>query len=182
MEPSHQGRGVGRALIERAVVWAAERGMPAITLTTFIDVAWNAPLYRRLGFRVLAEGDIGPGLRAVRHAEAAHGLDPETRTCMRRELATRGDQDPLGRRCGGVGQDLVVDVARSALRPRRADQQDAVAVAEVWLRSRLASVPVIPPPIHADDDVRAWFATVDVDHRYWRRAATSTARQRCHPS
>ena len=165
VEPSHQGQGVGHALIERVGLWAAERGMPAITLTTFTDVPWNAPLYRRLGFRVLAEGDIGPGLRAVRDAESAHGLDPETRTCMRRELATSGDQDIVVGRCGGVGQDLVVDVDRSALRPRRADQEDAPGVAEVWLRSRLASVPVIPPSIHADDDVRAWFATIVLPER-----------------
>jgi GNAT superfamily N-acetyltransferase len=92
VEPSHQGQGVGRALIEHVGLWAAERGMFAITLTTFTDVPWNAPLYRRLGFRALADEDIGPGLRAIRDAESAHGLDPATRTCMRRELASRADQ------------------------------------------------------------------------------------------
>jgi GNAT superfamily N-acetyltransferase len=28
----------------------------------------------------------------------------------------------------------------------------------VWLRSRQASIPAIPPAIHDDDDVRAWLA------------------------
>ena len=37
---------------------------------------------------------------------------------------------------------------------------DAAAVAEVWLRSRKASVPAIPAPVHTDDEVRAWFAEV----------------------
>ena len=33
-------------------------------------------------------------------------------------------------------------------------------VAGVWLRSRHASVPSIPPPTHGDHEVRQWFATV----------------------
>lgn len=40
---------------------------------------------------------------------------------------------------------------------RRADFVDAEAVAEVWLRSRLASIPGIPPPVHSDSDVRGYF-------------------------
>ncbi len=44
--------------------------------------------------------------------------------------------------------------------PRPATPEDADSVAEVWLRSRRASVPAIPPPVHDDDEVRAWFAEV----------------------
>ncbi len=84
--PEHQGRGIGRGLIDAAEQWARGAGRPALTLTTFTDVAWNAPLYRRLGFTVLAEPDIGPELRAVRAVEAAHGLDPATRVCMHKLL------------------------------------------------------------------------------------------------
>ena len=40
---------------------------------------------------------------------------------------------------------------------RRAGVDDAPAVAEVWLRSRHASVPAIPAPVHSDDEVRAYF-------------------------
>lgn len=86
VEPGHQGRGVGRSLLEQVEVWAIDRGLPALTLTTFRDVPWNAPLYRHLGFRDVADDDVGPGLRAVRAAEAAHGLDLSTRVCMRREV------------------------------------------------------------------------------------------------
>lgn len=86
VHPAHQGAGVGRALIERVSAWAGESGMPAVTLTTFSDVPWNAPLYRRLGFRVLGADELGPGLRAVRDEETAHGLDPARRVCMRLEL------------------------------------------------------------------------------------------------
>jgi N-acetylglutamate synthase-like GNAT family acetyltransferase len=85
--PLIRGSGVGRALMERVSAWARESGMPAVTLTTFDDVPWNAPLYRHLGFRVLGEDELGPGLRAVRDAETAHGLDPARRVCMRLELS-----------------------------------------------------------------------------------------------
>jgi GNAT superfamily N-acetyltransferase len=90
VHPDHQGRGVGRALLDRVGAWARAEGLPALTLTTFTDVPWNRPLYEHLGFRVLAEAEIGPGLRALCHAEAAHGLDPATRVCMRRDLPRDG--------------------------------------------------------------------------------------------
>ena len=45
-------------------------------------------------------------------------------------------------------------------RTRRAEADDARVVADVWLRSRRASVPSIPSPVHSDDEVREWFATV----------------------
>lgn len=80
--PEHQGSGVGRALMDHVRHWAAVGGLPAVTLTTFVHVPWNAPLYEHLGFRILAEDEIGPELRAVRDAESAHGLDPATRVCM----------------------------------------------------------------------------------------------------
>ena len=35
-----------------------------------------------------------------------------------------------------------------------------MAVADLWLRSRYASIPAIPPPVHSDDEVREWFASV----------------------
>jgi GNAT superfamily N-acetyltransferase len=82
VHPDHQGSGVGRALMEQVFEWATEAGMPAVTLTTFSDVPWNAPLYRHLGFRVLRDDELGPGLRAVRDQETAHGLDPARRVCM----------------------------------------------------------------------------------------------------
>ena len=41
---------------------------------------------------------------------------------------------------------------------RRAHPSDADAIAEVWLRSRRASVPAIPPPTHSGDEVRVWLA------------------------
>jgi len=83
--PEAQGTGVGRALIARVEAWARDQGYPAVTLTTFVDVEWNAPLYAHLGYRTLDESEIGPELRAVRDEETRHGLDPARRVCMRTE-------------------------------------------------------------------------------------------------
>jgi GNAT superfamily N-acetyltransferase len=91
VRPDHQGRGVGRALLGQVRSWALDQRFSAITLTTFADVAWNRPLYEHLGFRVLSEAEIGPGLRGVRDEEAAHGLDPSTRVCMILELEDARD-------------------------------------------------------------------------------------------
>ncbi|WP_327147967.1 GNAT family N-acetyltransferase [Nocardia sp. NBC_01329] len=80
--PDCRGSGIGRRLIDRAVSWAAEHRLPAITLTTFTEVPWNGPYYRRLGFRYLDPAAETPQLRALRVAEIAHGLDHWPRSCM----------------------------------------------------------------------------------------------------
>ncbi|MEZ5270630.1 MAG: GNAT family N-acetyltransferase [Microthrixaceae bacterium] len=82
VRPDHQGAGVARALLERVRVWALDTNLSVVTLITFMDIPWNAPLYQHLGFRVMSESDIGPQLREVRDRETAHGLDPTTRSCM----------------------------------------------------------------------------------------------------
>jgi ribosomal protein S18 acetylase RimI-like enzyme len=79
-------QGLGSRLIELVCDWACQQGYPAVTLSTYQDVPWNAPFYARRGFRILAEGELSPGLQAVRAHEAADGLDPGERVCMRREL------------------------------------------------------------------------------------------------
>lgn len=43
---------------------------------------------------------------------------------------------------------------------RPATASDAEVVATLWLRSRKASVPSIPEPVHSDDDVRRWVSEV----------------------
>ncbi|MGY1834131.1 GNAT family N-acetyltransferase [Blastococcus sp. SYSU DS0510] len=89
VHPDHARRGIGRALLEHAAAHAVAAGLPALTLTTFEDLPWNAPYYRRCGFRVLDEREWTPGLRAIREREAAHGLDRWPRVCMRRNLPAR---------------------------------------------------------------------------------------------
>lgn len=81
-------RGVGRTLIAYVADRARDQGPAGLTLTTFREVPWNAPYYERIGFRVLAESELTPGLRRIRAAEAEHGLDRWPRVCMRREITS----------------------------------------------------------------------------------------------
>jgi GNAT superfamily N-acetyltransferase len=84
--PDHGRRGLGSALVGRVADWAAKRGLPAITLTTFVDVPWNAPWYRRLGFEVVPATEPGPGLRRICAEEEAVGLPADRRVVMRRRI------------------------------------------------------------------------------------------------
>jgi GNAT superfamily N-acetyltransferase len=59
--------------------------------------------------------------------------------------------------------DVEESVAR--LKPRRARRVEASEVAALWLRSRQASIPAIPAPVHSDEDVHAFFATVVLPER-----------------
>jgi GNAT superfamily N-acetyltransferase len=51
------------------------------------------------------------------------------------------------------------DHGAMAITLRRAGESDARAAADLWLRARKAAVGTIPPPVHDDKDVRAWFAS-----------------------
>ena len=82
VRPSHARRGLGRELIDTIDTWAARRGLPGLTLTTFAKVPWNAPYYARLGFRVLPAEKQGPALRRIREAEIERGLDRWPRVAM----------------------------------------------------------------------------------------------------
>lgn len=85
VDPAWQSTGVGTALLATVDVWRADRGLDAITLTTFADVPWNGPLYAHLGFAALDDDALGPGLAAIRRHEAERGLDDlGPRVAMRR--------------------------------------------------------------------------------------------------
>lgn len=55
------------------------------------------------------------------------------------------------------------DDAAVRVRPARPDEVGDIV--RVWLRSRAASVPAIPPPVHADHEVLAYFEAVVVPER-----------------
>lgn len=78
-----QGKGIGRRLMGYVAGQAREKGYTSLTLTTFRDVPWNAPLYARLGFEMLADETLPAMLRQKREEEAAHGLAFESRCAMR---------------------------------------------------------------------------------------------------
>ena len=82
--PSHARRGIGAGLLDAVVKIARERGLAALTLSTFADVPFNAPYYARLGFAVVE--DLTPGMAQIRAEHEARGLDETARVFMRREI------------------------------------------------------------------------------------------------
>lgn len=83
--PSVRRRGVGAALLRRAIDWAREEGYGAMTLTTFRDVPWNGPFYEQFGFQTCR--DLTSGLARLRAHETAIGDDDfGPRVAMRLDL------------------------------------------------------------------------------------------------
>jgi GNAT superfamily N-acetyltransferase len=83
--PSHGRRGLGTRLLTRVCDWARAHEYPAVTLSTFRDVPWNGPFYRKHGFRDLPPAEWTPDMLAIRNREAQHGLRVEARGFMRRD-------------------------------------------------------------------------------------------------
>jgi Acetyltransferase (GNAT) domain len=100
----HGRRRLGGRLLETVCTWA--HGYAAVTLSTFRDVPWNGPFYRRHGFVDLPPTAWTPGMRAERLP--ARGRDPP-QDCPRRRTRSRawldagGHQLPALERYGGGG-------------------------------------------------------------------------------
>ena len=82
VRPEHGRQGLGTRLVQHVLDWAQKAGLPAVTLSTFRDVPWNAPFYRKLGFVELPETEYGTGLQEIRQAEASLGLPMQDRVLM----------------------------------------------------------------------------------------------------
>jgi GNAT superfamily N-acetyltransferase len=96
--PKFGRRGLGSHLLSCVCTWALEQRYATVTLSTFRDVPWNGPFYRKRGFTDLKPTEWTPGMRAIREKEVQHGLKVEARVFMRR---------CIGRRAGLGGGSLV---------------------------------------------------------------------------
>ena len=82
--PDHGQQGLGARLLHAVLAQAHEEGARGVTLTTFREIAWNAPFYARHGFAELAQADWPPGVAERVASEAARGMRPADRLVMRR--------------------------------------------------------------------------------------------------
>lgn len=80
--PAFQRRGIGAGLVRAGQIDARNTGFKALTLTTFRDLAWNAPFYARLGFEEVTALDAHPRLAGELAFEADYGLPAERRCAM----------------------------------------------------------------------------------------------------
>lgn len=86
VHPAHANRGLGRRLTEAIKTWSVSRGYTTLTMTTFPNIPWNAPIFERMGFRIMGETELSPGLLEIRREEIESGLKPEERVFMTIEL------------------------------------------------------------------------------------------------
>lgn len=84
--PTHGRRGLGARLLKSVIAWARAQGHTAVTLSTFRDVPWNGPFYRKHSFRDLLPVEWTGHMRAIREKEARQGLRVDARVFMRREI------------------------------------------------------------------------------------------------
>jgi aminoglycoside 6'-N-acetyltransferase len=93
---AHQGRGIGRALLERALRWSVREG--ELWLSTYASVPWNAPWYARMGFVRASDAETPPELRAL--VDAARRTLPNGRDQI--AMVCRGEAHARHRRAGGA--------------------------------------------------------------------------------
>ena len=86
VDPDHARRGIGGALLEANVSRARWAYHPAIALSTFRIVPFNAPFYRRHGFLDADLGSVDPELQAQFMEEVPKDVLPSTRTLMMKRL------------------------------------------------------------------------------------------------
>ncbi|MCP5182865.1 MAG: GNAT family N-acetyltransferase [Pseudomonadales bacterium] len=88
--PRFGRRGIGRALIDAVIAEARRRKLAEVTLTTFADLAWNGPYYRRLGFRDCKLNELPLALATI--------LEDERRSGMTQRIAMRLEVEPTAER------------------------------------------------------------------------------------
>ena len=86
--PTHGRQGVGSALLHTVCSWAEQAGHPAVTLSTFRDVAWNGPFYARRGFRVVDPSAISADHVHLVESERERGLRTDLRVLMAYSMRT----------------------------------------------------------------------------------------------
>jgi N-acetylglutamate synthase-like GNAT family acetyltransferase len=79
--PDASKRGVGGRLLDRVIAHARATQATAVTLATFRAPPWNGPWFRRQGFTIMPESEIGAGLRAILNRHVRF-LDMQTRETL----------------------------------------------------------------------------------------------------
>ena len=85
VHPAFGKRGIGRKLMSRLDVHAEKSGAQQTTLSTFRDLAWNAPFYASLGFTELPRSAYAPYMTAIETSQAPF-MDVSKRVFMRKPV------------------------------------------------------------------------------------------------
>lgn len=84
VDPAQGRKGLGGALIRRVMEEAKDRGLKRVVLSTFRDLPWNGPFYRKHGFRELPRRKLEKWMIEIESAQDERGLDVRARCFMMR--------------------------------------------------------------------------------------------------
>lgn len=74
VHPDHGKQGLGRKMVLEVIEESRRRGLAGVTLTTFEDLRWNAPFYKKLGFRILDPKECNTTLESLLSKERESGM------------------------------------------------------------------------------------------------------------
>ncbi|KAA3610486.1 MAG: GNAT family N-acetyltransferase [Calditrichaeota bacterium] len=80
--PEYGGKGIGTALVKKVNSWAKEKSYSAVSLTTYKNISWNAPFYKKLGFKEVVVSEMPKQLYTLFLQEHEQGLLMEDRVVM----------------------------------------------------------------------------------------------------
>lgn len=86
VDPAHGRKGLGGRLLGAIDELAREKSSSRATLSTFADVPWNAPFYKRHGYQIVSPSEWTPGFHILREHEAQAGLPVERRCFMEKRF------------------------------------------------------------------------------------------------
>jgi GNAT superfamily N-acetyltransferase len=74
VHPDYGNRGIGTQLLKYVLLVAQQRSFPAVILTTFEHLPWNAPFYSHHGFEILSDNLISTEFIEILKREEKSGL------------------------------------------------------------------------------------------------------------
>lgn len=96
VDPAHGKRGLGAALLTRIIEEADTRRLKGVILSTFRDLEWNGPFYRKFGFVELPRSKVKRWMKDLEKIQA-ETMDVSLRCFMRRPGAWDRRWFPLPR-------------------------------------------------------------------------------------
>ena len=88
VDPAHGRKGLGGQLLNAIADLARTKNCSCTTLSTFKDVPWNAPFYRRHGYSIVDAEDWTPRISHPPEHEVQAGLPADRRCFMTKKLVS----------------------------------------------------------------------------------------------
>ncbi|MEM7663951.1 MAG: GNAT family N-acetyltransferase [Pseudomonadota bacterium] len=85
VDPEHGRKGLGKVLMFHVFALAEDHKLSGVALSTFRDLAWNGPFYRKLGFREIPRKKLDDWMLEIEAAQADE-MDVTKRCFMKRPV------------------------------------------------------------------------------------------------